>query len=443
MRPDRPPCDRRTSPHRSRRVAGVSCLLLTLVAATDQPRTGTILIRAGRLVDVDAMSVRENVEIVIEGARIREVGRALDVPRGAEIIDLKDRTVLPGLIDSHTHICLTPDYEERSPVLYKTHPYRALEALDAARRALMAGFTTLRDLDNEGADMADIAVRDAIRAGLFVGPRLHVSGWAVSITGGHMNLTGLRPEVDRRLDQLAIMADSPAAMVRAIRDQVKSGVDFIKIYATGPTSGIDRETLEPLTQLSLEEVRLMVDEASRWGVDVAAHAYGGAGAANAVAGGARSLEHGMLLDDRTLDLMVEKGTFWSPTMTVYLPREGDEPSEIAFLNRIVERHRMTFRRAMDRGVRIAFGTDAGSIPHGEGWREMERMAAYGMPPLEILRSATLTGAALLRKDRELGRIAPGFLADIIAVEGRPDDDIAAMRRVSFVMLNGRVVKREP
>ncbi|MEE9229795.1 MAG: amidohydrolase family protein, partial [Acidobacteriota bacterium] len=235
----------------------------------------TSVIRAGRLLDVRTGVARENVDILVEGNRIRAVGAGLSVPRGATVIDLEGVTVLPGLIDSHTHICLTPDYQERSPVLYKTHTYRTLEALNGAQRNLMAGFTTLRDLDNEGAGMADIAVRDAVKAGLFTGPRLLVAGWAISITGGHMNLTGLRPAVDRRLDQLAILADSESAMVAAIRDQKKSGVDLIKIYATGPTDLIDRTTLEPLTQLSLQEVRLMVEEAARWGMDVAAHAYGG------------------------------------------------------------------------------------------------------------------------------------------------------------------------
>ena len=426
----------------ARPVLAVLGLVVLLPTSAPTPaHAGTTVIRAGRLIDVAAGTVSEQVDIVIEGDRITRVGSGLTIPEGASVIDLSDLTVLPGLIDSHTHICLTPPhYAERSPVLYKTHPFRALEALDGARRNLMAGFTTLRDTDNEGADMADIAVRDAIHAGLFVGPRLFVSGWAVSITGGHMNLSDLRPSVDRRLDQLAIMADSPEAMVKAIRDQVKSGVDFIKIYATGPTSGIDTRSLVPLTQLSEDEVRLMVTEASRWGMDVAAHAYGGEGAFNAVAGGVRSIEHGMLLDERTLDLMVEKGTFWSPTMTVYLPGEDAEPEEIALLERIVERHRETFRLAMKKRVRIAFGTDVGSIPHGEGWRELKRMADYGMPPMQILRSATLTGAELLRKEDELGRIAPGYLADLIAVAGNPDQNIEALRNVDFVMLGGEVIE---
>ncbi len=416
-------------------------LVVTLVAATTvADAQERIFIKAGRVLDVESGSTRENVAILVSGETIEAIGAALRPPQGARVIDLSDRTVLPGLIDSHAHVCLMPDYQDRSPVLTKTHAYRTLEALKGAQDALMAGFTTLRDLDNEGADMADIAVRDAIRMGLFVGPRLFVSGWALSITGGHMNLTGLPPEVDRRLDQLAIMTDSPGAMIAAIRDQVKTGVDFIKIYATGTVRHIDRKTLEPLPQLSVEEVELIVREAARWRMDVAAHAYGGEGAYNAVAGGVRSLEHGMFLDDRILDLMVEKGTFWVPTMSAYFPKEGTDPDEAAFLRRIVQEHRKTFGRAMAEGVRIAFGTDIGSIPHGAGFGELQLMVDYGMEPIDAIRAATLAGADLLRRQDEIGRLLPGYRADMIAVDGNPGSEIGALKTVDFVMVGGRVVK---
>lgn len=422
-------------------------ILILLTAATaalpgmSVARAQTALIHAGHLVDPLDGSVKVSVDILVEGDRIAKVGARLSLPQGAQEIDLGGFTVLPGLIDSHAHICLTPDYTEVNPVLHKTNPFRALEALRGARDNLLAGFTTLRDLDNEGADMADIAVRDAIRQGLFTGPRLAVSGWALSITGGHMNLTGLRPAVDRKLEQLAIMADNREKAVAAIRDQVKSGVDFIKIYATGTMRHIDRRTLEPLAQYSEEEMRAMVQEAARWGKDVAAHAYGGEAALHAVAAGVRSVEHGMFLDDETLDLMAEKGTFWSPTMGAYFPGEDTNPEDRPFLLRVVEEHRKTFVRALGKGVKIAFGTDVGSVPHGTGHRELELMAEYGMEPLEVIRSATVRGAELLGREDELGRIAPGYLADIIAVEGRPDKDVQAFRSVRFVMVGGKVVRR--
>ncbi|MEE9465220.1 MAG: amidohydrolase family protein [Candidatus Neomarinimicrobiota bacterium] len=422
--------------------AGLVSLVLMMLTAPNPLGAQNTLIHTGRLVDVAKGTVRTNVDILIEDNRISAVGRNLK-PAGQVVeIDLSDHTVLPGLIDSHTHICLTPDYGSRSPVLYKTNTLRTLEGLTGAQQALMAGFTTLRDVDNEGADMADIAVRDAVRAGMVEGPRLFVSGWAISITAGHMNLTGLRPAVDRQLDQLAIMADSQDEMVAAIRDQVKTGVDFIKIYVTGTMRHIDRATFEPLSQFSEDDVRLMVTEAARWRMDVAAHAYGGQGAYNAVAGGVRSIEHGMFLANRTLDLMVKKGTFWCPTMTVYLPEEDADPEEAAFYNQVVERHRDTFKRAMRKRVKIAFGTDIGALAHGDGWRELVRMADYGMAPMDVIRSATLRGAELLRLEGEIGQIAPGFLADIIAVEDEPDKDISALKQVTFVMVDGKVVKRE-
>ena len=203
------------------------------------------LIHAGNILDVVTGKVQSNMYILIEGGRIKQVGRNLRLSGSGTEIDLGNYTVLPGLIDSHTHIALTSDYSSRNPVLYKTNPYRALEALHGAREALLAGFTTLRDVDNEGADMADIAVRDAIKDGLYVGPNLFVSGWALSITAGHMNLTGLRPVIDRKIEQLAIMADTRDEMRIAIRDQVKTGVDFIKIYATGTLRHINRGATRP------------------------------------------------------------------------------------------------------------------------------------------------------------------------------------------------------
>jgi imidazolonepropionase-like amidohydrolase len=409
-------------------------------ASGDRP--ARVLVRAGRLLDPASRSVRDGIDLLVEGGRIAAVGPRLSAPAGTPRLDLKGLTLLPGLIDSHTHICLTPDYTTRNPVLSKNNPYRALEGMRGATDNLMAGFTTLRDLDNEGADMADIAVRDAVRSGLLPGPRLFVSGWALSITGGHMNLTGLPPDIDHRLPQLALMADSRDAMVAAIRDQVKAGVDFIKIYATGTLRHVHADTLEPMAQYSEEDVRAMVAEAARWGKDIAAHAYGGPGAWNAVAGGVRSLEHGMMLDDRTLALMAKQKTYWSPTMTVYFPAADDPPPDRALRQRIVEKHKDTFRRAMQHGVPIAYGTDAGSIPHGEGWREMELMGDYGMPPMEVIRSATVTGAALLRREAELGCVAAGCLADLIAVEGAPEKDLRAFRRVPFVMVDGAVVKNE-
>ena len=209
------------------RIKNNTKFILYLLLVTSTAHTQQTLIRAGRLIDTNQKTVKKNIDILIEGNRIIKVGKNLQSTSG-NMVDLRDKTVLPGLIDSHTHICLTPDYSSNPPVLYKTNTYRTMEAFKASKQILMSGFTSIRDVDNEGADMADIAVRDAINNGMFVGPRIFVSGWAISITGGHMNLTGLRPSVDRKVEQLAIMADNPDDMVAAIRDQRKAGVDFIK-----------------------------------------------------------------------------------------------------------------------------------------------------------------------------------------------------------------------
>ena len=431
------PIIRSVSMKKLKTIGFILCLLVSVFPIQAQQT----LIRAGRLIDTHKKSSKKNVDILVEGNRIIKVGKTLK-SNSATVIDLSDKTVLPGLIDGHTHICLTPDYSSNPPVLYKTNTYRTMEAYKAAKRILNSGFTTIRDVDNEGADMADIAVRDAINEGMFVGPRIFVSGWAISITGGHMNLTGLRPSIDKKVEQLAIIADNSDDMVAAIRDQRKSGVDFIKIYATGTLRHINRETLEPLSQLSTEEVEIMVNEARRWNMDVAAHAYGGTGAYHAVKGGVHSLEHGLFLDNKILSLMVKKGTFWCPTMTVYLPDEGASEADTRFHNRIVAEHKKTFQLAMKKGVKIAFGTDIGSMPHGEGWREMERMVDYGMSPMDVIHSATVVGAKLIRKNDELGQIKQGYFADIIAVEGNPDQNIKAFRSINFVMVNGTIAKND-
>jgi imidazolonepropionase-like amidohydrolase len=219
---------------------------------------------------------------------------------------------------------------------------------------------------------------------------------------------------------------------------VKRGADWIKIYATGTLRHIEPRSLTPLPQLSLAEVEAIVAEARRWRRDVAAHAYGGEGAVNSIMGGVRSIEHGMLLDEATLRLMAERGTFWCPTLSVYIPEHPEEDNELR--RRIVATHREAFRSGMELGVKIVFGTDVGAFAHGTAAREFERMVAYGMAPLEAIRSATGRAAELLRREGEIGTLAPGAYADLVAVAGDPLQDISALRRVAFVMKGGEVIK---
>ncbi|HWC78161.1 MAG TPA: amidohydrolase family protein [Blastocatellia bacterium] len=416
-------------------VAAVFCLFLAVSSAAQSNEVTAI--RCGRFLNPNDGSVASNVLIIVRGDRIEQVGAALQIPAGARVIDLSAYTVLPGLIDSHTHVLLQPEDERGAPpVVVKSQAYRTVQGVAAAKKNLEAGFTTMRDLDSEGAGFADVAVRDGINRGIIPGPRLFVSTLALTITGGHMNNAGLNPDI--QIPEPASLTDSREAMIAEVRRQIKYGADWIKLYATGTMRHIHPVSLESLSQVSLEEVKAVVNEAARWRRDVAAHAYGGEGAKNAIRGGVRSIEHGMLMDDETIRLLVEHGTFWCPTLGVYLPETREDNSE--FRRRIVARHKEVFQKAMKMGVKIAFGTDVGAYEHGTSVREFYKMVEYGMKPIDAIRSATVTGAQLLRMEKQIGSIEPGKYADVIAVEGNPLDDIRALGRVTFVMKGGEVYK---
>lgn len=397
-------------------------------------------IKCGRLINPVDGSVTQNAVIIVRGERIAQADAGLRIPDGAKLIDLSAYTVLPGLIDCHTHIMLQPEDEKGPPpVITKSQAFRTVQAVAAAKRDLEAGFTTMRDLDSEGAGFADVAIRDGINRGIIPGPRLLVSTYALTITGGHMNNSGLNPDI--QIPEPATLTDSRDAMIAEVRREVKYGADWIKLYATGTLRHVDPVTLESLSQVSLEEVKAIVAEAARWHRDVAAHAYGGDGAKNAIRGGVRSLEHGMLMDDEAIKLLVEHGTYWCPTLSVYLPESPEEDTEMR--RRIVQHHKEVFQKAMRAGVKICFGTDVGAFEHGSSAREFMKMVEYGMKPIDALRSATTRAAELLRMEKQIGSIETGKLADIIAVEGNPLDDIRSLTRVTFVMKAGQVYKPRP
>jgi imidazolonepropionase-like amidohydrolase len=425
-------------------VAALAAVSWTLAAAPSVSAAAAApavtAIRCGRLLDPASGRVTQRAVVLVRGERIAQVGADLDVPAGAQVIDLSRYTVLPGLIDGHTHILLQPEDERGAPpVIAKSQAFRTVQGVAAARRDLEAGFTTMRDLDSEGAGFADVAIRDGINQGIIPGPRLFVSTLALTITGGHMNNTGLNP--DLAVPDPAALVDSRDAMIAEVRRQVKYGADWIKIYVTGTLRHVDPVTLEPLSQMSLDDVRAIVSEAARWHRDVAAHAYGGDGAKNAIRGGVRSVEHGILFDDEALQLMLEHGTFWCPTLSVYIPAVPEDDTDVR--RRIVAHHREVFQKAMKMGIKIVFGTDVGAFEHGTSAREFGRMVDYGMSPLEAIRSATVRAAALLRMEKQLGTLEAGKLADLIAVDGEPLSDIGALRRVAFVMKAGQVYKAPP
>jgi imidazolonepropionase-like amidohydrolase len=402
--------------------------------------SATIVLKPAAVLDPQSGQLTRGAMVLVRADRIEAVGPSVTPPAGARVIELGGLTLLPGLIDAHTHVLLQPEDEVwPPPVVYKTQSFRTIQGVAAARKELEAGFTTLRDVDSEGAGFADVDLREAISRGIVPGPRLLVATLAITITAGHMNLTGVNPEA--KMPDPAAVADTRDAMIAEVRRQVKGGADWIKIYATGTLRHVDRKTLEPIGQLSLDDVQAIVSEARRWRKDVAAHAYGGDGAKNAIRGGVRSIEHGMMLDDEAVDLLVQHGTYWVPTLSVYAA--GLDADKTNFTRRIVDRHKQSFQKALARGVKIVFGTDAGAIEHGSQAVEFARMVDYGMKPLEAIRAATTVAAELLRMEGEVGTLVPGAYADAIAVDGNPLDDITALQRVRFVMKGGSVARREP
>jgi imidazolonepropionase-like amidohydrolase len=418
-------------------VALTMLVCLSMIDSAPAQSGAVTAIRCGRLINPADGSVIQNAIIIVRGERVEQAGANLKIPDGARLIDLSAYTVLPGLIDCHTHVLLQPEDERGAPpVVVKSQAYRTVQGVAAAKKDLEAGFTTMRDVDSEGAGFADVAIRDAINRGVIPGPRLFVSTLAITITGGHMNNAGLNPDI--QIPEPAFLADSREAMIAEVRREVKYGADWIKLYATGTLRHVDPVTLDSLSQVSVEDVKAIVNEAKRWRRDVAAHAYGGEGAKNAIRGGVRSIEHGMMLDDEALKLMVEQGTFWCPTLSVYFPDHEEDNTELR--RRIIASHKAVFQKAIRMGVKIAFGTDVGAYEHGTSTREFLRMVEYGMKPLDAIRSATVTAAELLRMEKQIGTIEPNKFADIIAVEGNPLEDIRAIQRVAFVMKAGQVYK---
>ncbi|HVC92061.1 MAG TPA: amidohydrolase family protein [Pirellulales bacterium] len=406
---------------------------------------------APRMLDSVSGRMLSNVLVIISGDRIASVTENLPVPpkeghpalvaagASAPVVLPSSWTVLPGLIDGHTHLLMEPEDAVTTPLLHKSQAYRTVEAVAAVRRTLEAGFTAVRDVDSEGAGYADVAVRDAINRGVIPGPRMFVATNALTISGGYMNLLGYSPDLS--LPNYGVMVDSPAAMIQAVRQNVKYGADLIKIYVTGSLPHVF-EGFEPLVQMSEDEVKLVVDEAARWHRDVAAHAYGGKAVRNAILGGVRSIEHGILLDHSNVDLLVKHGVYFCPTLHVYSAEPGLERHGIEFMHQIRARHKQSFQMALQAGVKVVFGTDVGGYDHGQNAKEFIEMVGFGMSPVEAIRSATVRAAEMLRKEKDLGQVTSGRFADIIAVDGNPIEDIEAMLRVRFVMKGGSIFKHQ-
>jgi imidazolonepropionase-like amidohydrolase len=411
-------------------------LLLTLTGASAQTAT---VIHAARLLDIETGRMISPGEILVRGDHIVEVSSQVTHPQGAEVVDLGDRTLLPALIDAHTHLFLHPGAEDLQTV-QESVPQRTIMATLAARDDLMAGFTAERDMGTEGAGSADSAVRDAIDRGLIPGPRMRVSGNAVDILGGHEDAIGFNPE--QRVLPNATQANNASELVAVIRSQFKEGADFIKIYETGKDSLRDGKLSTPF-QYTEAELSAAVTEAARVGKRVAVHATGEPGTLYAARAGVSSIDHAYQLSDETMRLMREKQIFAVPTFTIseYFANHAATPAQAAFERGLLEYHAGEFRRQLAAGVSFAMGSDVGPFPHGTQAREFELMVKYGMKPLQALQAGTLNGAKLLGWQGQLGALKPGYLADVIAVPGDPLSDISVLAKVSFVMKAGVVYRK--
>jgi imidazolonepropionase-like amidohydrolase len=415
-----------------------------------QPQTGApstarvtqaaqpIVLHAARLLDVSTGRMLTPGEVRVQGERIAEAGSTVTHASGAQIIDLGDTTLLPGLIDAHVHLFLHPGAEDLQTV-EESAPQRTIMATVSARADLMAGYTAERDMGTEGAGSASAAVRNAIDQGLIPGPRLRVSGNAIDILGGHEDAIGYNPE--QHVLPNATHANNPAELVTVIREQIKEGADFIKIYQTGEDSFRDDRLSTPY-QYTEAELASAVGEAARVGKRVAVHATGEPGALYAVRAGVASVDHAFQLSDETMRLMREKHIPAVPTFTIqeYFSEHASGPDEPTW-GRLLDFHAREFRKQLAAGVPMAVGSDVGPFPHGTQARELVLMVKYGMTPLAALQADMIDGAKLLGWEGEIGALKPGYLADIIAVPGNPLEDISVVQKVAFVMKGGVVYRK--
>jgi imidazolonepropionase-like amidohydrolase len=436
-----------------RKVFVVICITLIAAAraasqassAGAAPTTLTV-IRAGSLIDGTSDAARKNQLIFIRGERIERVANAsAAIPDDAKVIDLSGATVLPGLIDAHTHIFLWGENPAKggydANILKAGIALRAARATFACRRALEQGFTTLRDLETEGAGYGDVEIKQAIAEGTIPGPRLFVVTRGISTTGGY-NLEGYAPEL--QMPKGVQIIDGPIEARKAAREQLDHGADWLKVYMTH-RSWLDKKgNLVSQPTLTMEELKAIVDEAHGWGKKVACHAYNGIGLQRALDGGCDSIEHGLEITDVQIAQMAKQGTWYCPTLAPYYGDWAPEnTAEGARDRKRAEVHGASVEKAVKAGIKIAYGTDMGGIEWTEPMaQEFPYLIQFGMTPMEAIRAATSQAAELLDEKGELGVVAPGAYADIIAVSADPLKNVKELANVRFVMKGGSVFKNE-
>jgi len=398
-----------------------------------------VAIRAGRMFDPKSGELRKQQVILIEGTRIAQVGsvQEVQIPPGTETLDFSNATVLPGLIDGHTHVFASgPELDEQ--MMKESLQYRELEALVNSQRDLYVGFTTLRDLKTLGGMYGDVDLRTAINGGLVQGPRLQVSGRGFQSTGGFHPKGYSR---DIALPSMLETVDSPWEARKAVREQLFNGADWIKFYATNDFTFAPDGTMVIPPQFTFDEIQALVEEAHDRGHKVSCHAFGGKGLHNCLVAGVDTVEHAVQLSDEDIELFKAKGIYLIPTLFHYqIEREHDEKKNGGFSTASVSEP--NFRRAVAAGVKIAFGTGVGPFPHGTQIKEFAYMVKFGMTPLQVLRAATIGNAQMMGWESKIGSLEKGKFADVVVVCGDPLADITELERVKFVMKGGQIVRND-